>query len=127
MKKYIITTIIGLVFVALILISKDIIFQENAKDVIHILTDSFFVVGVVISGFGAIIFASNEGTFDMLAFGILKFFDLFKRDITKVKYRTFYDYRVERQQHKHGFGVMLIVGLGFLLVSVIFLLIYLNY
>ena len=79
MKKYIITSIIGLVFVALILISKDIIFQENAKDVIHILTDSFFVVGVVISGFGAIIFASNEGTFDMLAFGILKFFDLFKR------------------------------------------------
>lgn len=126
MKKYLITIIIGLVFTGLILLSKDIIFQENAKDVFHILTDSFFVTGVVLSGVGVIIFASNEGTFDMLKFGVIKFFDLFKRDMTKVKYRTFYDYRVERLEHKQGFGFMLLVGIGFIAISIIFLLLYLN-
>lgn len=102
-------------------------FVKSGKGLVYDLCDAFAVSGMVMLGSGLLVFVTNGGTFDMLAFGIRKLFDLFKKDLTKVKYRTFYDYRKSQQEKKRSFWYLIIVGGGFLLVSVIFLVVYYKY
>lgn len=126
MKKYIITSSIGLVVAILIVLSKDIFSQSEATKVYHILCDAFFVPGVCISCFGLLVFASNEGTFDMIVYGTKKFFSLFKKDLTKEKYKTFYEYKDAQRETKISFAYLLFVGLAFIAISMIFLMLYYN-
>lgn len=126
LKKYLITVGIGLVGVALILWSKDILSQTAAVDVFHILCDAFCVVGVVLTSAGLLVFSSNEGTFDILVYGFDSFLDMFRRKSTK-KYETFYDYRASREDKKIKFGFMVITGLCFLAISMVMLWLYHRY
>ena len=77
--------------------------QTDAESVFRILSDSFL--------------ASNEGTFDMIAYGLQTFWGVFRKDMSR-KYDTFYDYRVARQEKKAPFLFLLACGGVFLLVSV---------
>ena len=123
LKKYLITLLVGMVGVIAILASKDIFAQTVQKDVYHILCDAFFVVGVLIECVGLLIFSSNEGTFDIIVYGVSSFVDMFKKQPNR-KYETFYDYRVARQDKKIKFAYLLIVGLVFLAVSGVMLYLY---
>lgn len=122
--RYSITFGIGLIAAFLIMISKSIFSQESSRDVFRILTDAFFVPGVVICGYGLLVMASNGGTFDMLTYGIKRFFSLFQRDINKVKHKTFYEYRMAKQENKNPFWYLVIVGLVLIGISMIFLILY---
>lgn len=122
--KYVITASIGLGFALLIMLGKGVFNQEDTKQVYKILSDAFFVPGVCITGFGLLIFASNGGTFDMLSFGMKKFFSLFKRDLKGTMKETFYDYRAAKEGTEKSFGYMVIVGLVFITLSVIFVVFY---
>ena len=124
-KGYLITFGIGLILALLIVLFKDIFHAENAKKVFHILSDAFFVPGVLIAGFGLLVLASNGGTFDMLTYGIIRFFTFFKKDL-RVKHKTFYEYRTAQQENPRKFLYLVLTGLAFIVLSVIFLLIYLK-
>ena len=126
LKKYLITLLIGLAGVALILWSKDIFSQTSAVKIFHILTDAFFAMGVVVTGAGLLVFSSNEGTFDMLVYGVSSFLDMFRRQSRK-KYDTFYDYRESRQDKKIEFGFIVICGLFLIAVSMVMYLFYKKY
>ena len=123
LKKSLITMLIGLAFVAMILYSKDIFHQTEAVAVYHILCDAFFAVGIVILCIGLLIFSCNEGTFDILVYGVSTFFGMFRRNYER-KYDTFYDYRVSREDKKIQFGYLLICGLILLGVSMVMYLMY---
>ena len=126
MKKYIITSAVGLVFAALIAFSKNIFAQTDPKVVFHILTDAFFVPGVCITCYGLLVFSSNEGTFDMLIYGTKKFFSLFKKDMSQEKHKTFYEYKEAQHGNKISFGYLLIIGLALIAISTLFLIFYYN-
>ena len=125
-KKYLITLVIGFSLAFLIALSKDVFYQVALVDVFHILCDSFFVVGVVMSSVGLLIFSSNEGTFDMLVYGVNSFVDMFRKTSAK-KYATFYDYKESRADKKLQFGFVLLCGLFFIAVSLIMYLFYRQY
>lgn len=125
-KKYLITLLIGLAAAGLIAYSKDIFAQTEPVRIFHILTDAFFVVGVVITSAGLLVFSSNEGTFDMIVYGVQSFVDLFRKTSQK-KYETFYDYRMARADVKLPFGFLLICGLAFLAVSMVMYMLYRQY
>lgn len=99
-------------------------FVKSGQPLIGDLCDAFFVPGVLMLCFGLLVFATNDGAFDMLAFGIIKLFDLFRRDLTKVKYRTFYDYRKAQEGRKRPYIYLMIIGGAFVLAAVAFLLAY---
>lgn len=124
--KYLIPCLVCIVFVISVLAIRSA-FVKSGQPLILDLCDAFAVSGMLMLCFGLLVFVTNGGTFDMLAFGIRKLFDLFKKDLTKVKYRTFYDYRKSHQEKKRSFWYLIIVGGGFLLVSVIFLVVYYKY
>ena len=124
--KYFITALVGLVGALLILVFKDTFAKTAAQKILADLSDAFFVPGVLLLGVGTLLFASNGGAFDMLAFGIMKLFDLFKRDLTKVKYRTFYDYRQAQKDKKRTFDYLLIVGAAMVVVASVFWIVHYN-
>ena len=126
LKKYFITFLIGVAGAVAIMASKDIFAQTAPKDVYHILCDAFFVVGIVIECIGLLIFSSNEGTFDIIVYGVSSFVDMFKKQPNR-KYETFYDYRAARQDKKIKFAFLLIVGLIFLAASGVMLYLYHQY
>ncbi len=124
-RKYIITITIGLIIAFLIMVLKSIFKQDNARDVMHILTDAFFVSGVLITGYGLLVVSSNGGTFDMLVYGVSKFFNMFRKDMKKEKYKSFYEYRlVKAEEGKNEFWYLVFIGVGFIVVSLIFLAFY---
>lgn len=124
LSSYIIPLIVSFALCFLILIVKDIFNQDTTKEIMHILADAFFVPGVVMICTGLLVFTSNEGTFDMLAYGVTKLIDLFRSDATRNKHKSFYDYSVAKHEEKSRFGHLLIIGLAFLGLSIIFTLVY---
>lgn len=126
LKRILITLVIGLVFVFMIAASKDVFKQNEPKVIFHILSDSFFAIGVVITGFGLLVVATNGGTFDMLSYGISTFFSFFRRSKAR-KYADFYEYRVAKEKNKHSFGFLLIAGSIIILIALIMYLFYNKY
>lgn len=127
MKKalpYLITTAVGGIITIAIVFSKGIVSQTDVTVVMQILSDAFFVPGIILSGVGLLVFASNGGVFDMLAYATIMFFSLFKKNPRNRKYKDFYEYRQAKKEKKRGFAFMLIVGLAFIAVSVIFVICY---
>ena len=96
--SYGISALIGAAIALAIMGAKGVFTETDTVQVMQILSDSFFVPGVILAGVGALVFASNGGLFDIFGFGFHMFINLFRRDVTKRKYRTFYDYRQEKKE-----------------------------
>ena len=125
-KKYLITLAIDIAAALLIMWSKDLFVQTDPKIIFHILCDAFFVVGVVTTSAGLLVFSSNEGTFDMLVYGVKTFMDLFRKTSLR-KYDTFYDYRMSKADQKIKFGFLVICGAVFLALSFVMYYFYYQY
>lgn len=123
LRKYLITLLVGFGLVALILWGKDLFGQTEPVKIYHILCDAFFVVGVVITSAGLLVFSANEGTFDMLSYGMTSFLDMFRKN-KRNQYDTFFDYRMSKADKKVQFGFLLICGVFFLAVSFVMYYLY---
>lgn len=126
LKRILITLAIGLVFVLIIAVSKNVFNQTEPDVIFHILSDSFFAIGVVITGFGLLVVATNGGTFDMLVYGCRTFFSLFRRNSVR-KYADFYEYRTAREKNKYNPAFLLIAGLIIVAIAIIMYLFYNKY
>ena len=124
--KYLVTICVAITFVILVLSIQDS-WQHTGQVLMGEISNAFFVPGVLLLCFGALLWASNGGAFDMLTYAIMKLFDSLKKDVTKVKYRTFYDYQEAQKDKKLSFAHYLIVGAGFIVIALIFYILYAQY
>jgi uncharacterized SAM-binding protein YcdF (DUF218 family) len=94
------------------------------SDRISSLCDAFFVPGVLLTGFGMLIFVAGGGLFDMLAYGAQRVYWLvFKAEKSQERPATFYDYRLRKAASgKPRCSALLVSGAFFLCLSVLFLL-----
>lgn len=125
--KYLITAAFGAVLAFIVLLIKDVFHLSQTVDVMKALCDGFFISGVLIACFGGLVFASNGGVFDMITYGVKNLFWLFKKNPADRKYKDFYEYREAMKEKKRSYGYMVIVGLAYIAVSLIFLALYYNY
>ena len=125
-KKYLITIGAALTAVLVIICVKDVFNQTSPAQVLQILCDAFFAIGVIVTGFGLLVFSSNEGVFDGLLYGVGSFIDFF-RTTGKRKYPTLYGYKQSRGGKKLSFGFIVISGVGLIAVSLILLIFYHQY
>lgn len=125
-KHWIIVSAIGVALTLLVLLAREVFWTEmEVAAVLSHITDAFFITGVLICGMGLLIFSSNMGTFDMLSFGIKQGIRIFNPASKLEKNRqTYADYKEERANKKAPWVFMVIIGGGFLLISVLFLIIY---
>lgn len=120
--QYSITFLVCSLLVLVYVSANGIFTKTKSEEIYTILSNAFLTIGVVAASVGLIIVMSNNGAYDFLVYGFKRFFSLFKKDPTKVKFRTFYDYH-EAMQDREGrsFSFLLINGIAFILISIIFI------
>ena len=121
---YVVSAVVGMVVFTIIVCTKKIWNYDDGKQVLRILSDAFFVPGVILAGVGLLIFASNGVAFDMLSYAFIRFCDLFRRDVRNKKYKDFYEYREAKKDKKRGMAFMMIVGVIFIALAGIMLIAY---
>lgn len=124
-KEYAITAAIAFAVGVLIALSRGI-FQEDELDmIITIISDAFFIPGVLLICVGLIVYASNEGLFLSIAYG----FKAIGRTITakkdeKLMEEKYHEYYARQMEKKTKCKHFLIVGLVFVVISLLFVVIY---
>lgn len=89
---------------------------------LRIYGDSFFVSGITTTLFYCLVLLSNAGAFDMLVYGVRKFFNyIFRRKLDESKLpKTYYDYVIlKRGKKKNKRLYFLFISLIFLLVGIV--------
>ena len=100
--RYSIASAVGLALAFVILCFKNIFSQTDAVKVFQILCDAFFVTGICFACIGVIMLAGNGGAFDMLGYAFVMLFDALRKDISKRKYKDFYEYRQAKKEKKRN-------------------------
>lgn len=120
--QYSITFLVCSALVLIYVSASGVFGKTNLGEIYTIISNGFFVIGIIASAVGLLILLSNNGAFDFLAYGFKRFFSLFKKDPTKVKFKTFYDYH-QAMQEKEGrsFAFLLVNGIIFIVISIIFI------
>ena len=121
--KYIIVIILGLLIALYIALTKDLFSQTDLKTIYHILSDAFFVPGIVISGFGLLLYCSNEGVFDGVSYAVISFINLF-RSKGERKYNSFYEYKEKKHSNPPRMKFILLSGLIILAISIVMFVLY---
>ncbi len=119
-RKYLITISAGCLGVLLIALQQGLFEKADTAGIFHALCNSFFAVGMAILCAGVLIFSANEGTFDILVYGVSSFVGMFKKGHVR-KYDTFYDYRAERADKKIKCLYLVICGSAFIAISLVLL------
>lgn len=124
--KYLITFGIGIAMAFWTASVNDIFNKTDIVEILKIVVNALTLPAVVITGIGGLVFASNEGAFDALAYGMTSFLDIFRKE-KKNKFTSFYDYKQSREDKRMGFGFLLITGLVFMVLMGIMYLVYRQY
>ena len=130
MKKtalcYGITVLVGLALTFFAALVQGVFGQTENAALMKIFCNAFFAAGAILACAGLLVVATEGGAFDMLSFAVVLIFDLFRKDVNKRKYKDFYEYRQAKKEKKRSFAFLLIVGVIFIAISLIFLIPYYN-
>lgn len=126
--KYVITFGVACVICVLALWARGLFGGvQGVAEIMRCLSDGFFISGFAVGGYGLLVVCSNGGAFDILAYGMICFFGLFRKDVRNRKAKTFYEYRKAKSEKRHSFAYLLIVGLAFILIAVLFVVLFYVY
>lgn len=124
-KNYVVTALIGIAVSVYVCLSRGIFGAETVADVITILSDAFFIPGAILLCMGLFLHASNEGIFNALSYGMKILGRSFrgKKD-EKIINEEFHEYHARVSQKKTKIKHFLLVGGVNVIISVIFVVIY---
>ncbi len=91
--------------------SEDVLTQS-----LMLLSDACLLPGVILLGVGGLLFVSGTGMFDIISYTLMS--------ITGGGGVGYYEYKCERKSRKRNPAPTLFVGVGFLILSIVFGLIY---
>lgn len=98
------------------------------QEIMEVLSNIFLLAGVITTGLGLLIFASNLGSFDMLSYGTKLVFNLAcseqKRKEFHNRYPDYYAYYTEKRKEKVKYSYLLKIGVIFMLFSVLFTILF---
>lgn len=124
--QYGITTAVGAV-IALWVMNMEGLFEIEgltANLIFMILCDAFFVSGILLALFGALVWISTTGFFDTFGYALRTAAHLIL-PFVKHDTKTFYDYKTEKAEKRtESKGFLVIVGSFYLLLSAIFLMLW---
>ncbi|MBR2045079.1 MAG: DUF3899 domain-containing protein [Agathobacter sp.] len=125
-KTYVITALVGLAVSVYICFSRDIFGAETVADAITILSDAFFVPGILLLCVGLILYAANEGIFNAISYGMKILGRSFrgKKD-EKIIDEEFHEYHARVSQKKSKIKHFLVVGGVYVVISIVFVVVYL--
>lgn len=123
LTRYAIATACGLLFGLFVLNNYGFSEAETALERYLILCDSFTIPGVILVMVGLLVWIGQQGQFDFLSYTGRMIRDRFRKDPEHIRYG---DYVLEKQEKRHhgGFGFLIITGLAFVAVALVFLILF---
>lgn len=124
--QYGVSFAIGIVITVTFLVQKDVLSLQG-KELLRILGDAFTIPGLLLVFSGLLVWLSNEGSLDGITYVVSY---AFNRLIPNAAHKgETYGEFLERKHGKKpaGFAFLLVTGLVFLAVSVVFLVLYHQY
>lgn len=126
--KYGISTAVGLLMVVVYVFSRDYgtrdFWSWSLLNKALVLCDGFTIPGVVFLCVGGLVWASTQGALDGISFA-LKVGLKSLIPGTKKEHIRYYDYvQKKRENRPQGYGFLLIVGVAFMAVALLFMAIY---
>ena len=104
----------------------DLFGQTELLPTIRIMADCCTLPAVLYIGISLLGWIGSKGTFDIFGYSVGGLFRLFRKDAYEKRGETFYDYRARKNESRKPFNLpMLIVGLAFLLFSIVLTVIFL--
>ena len=124
---YITTALIGLMIAIPVAMLRGLSTDASLVNNMWYLSDGFFVSGMLLTGFGALIWVSTTGFFDMFSYAGHSLLVLFTSLKNPKEHKKFYDYKMEKEE-KRGKAKpeLFLVGVAFILISLVFLYLYYN-
>lgn len=124
-KPYLITILTGIGISVIVFIYERPMFGTSLKMVLHSICDGFFVSGILIAGYGLLAVVANAGNFHGLTY-------LGKLMVTKLRHkvgeeeltRSYYDYVKSKEEKKRSVKFLMLVGIGYLVLSIVVLVLY---
>lgn len=125
--RYGITGLIALMTAYGVAEARGFAWQQAANLQARYLSDGFFAAGLILTGLGALVWISTTGFFDIFGYGFKSLLVLFSALRRPEEHQHYYDYKQEKDA-KRGKPLyfLLLVGLIFVAISVIFLALYYN-
>lgn len=119
-KRYAITATIGTAITVLTLYLRDFSTQTELAERYRILADAFSIPGVLMIMIWCMVAVSTTGFFDMISYG-LSSFGRALIPFYKKEHENFYDYKTRKNSERFSdYGFILIVGIVFTVVALIF-------
>ena len=121
-KSILVDVLLGLVIAAAIFFLR----FDSGYSLLHLLSDSTFVPAVVLLGMGGLRLCVNSGSLDMLGYG----FSTLRNNISNIgkieggPKETYYEYSQRVADERKPYGHYLIVGAGYLVLSICFIAAY---
>lgn len=121
--KYLIAPAAGAVLALCILAMRGLFSGAvlSVADRYRMLSDAFFITGVLVTGLGCLIFVAQEGAFDILVYSTKFFFGLFRPKKERKKSESYADYKARMAaKEKLRFLYLIVTGVVFLGISGLF-------
>lgn len=122
-KKLLILTAIGTVCALALSWGRGLFSAADARDVLRILCDGFFVVGGLLLAWGGIVWSSNGGAFDGLSWSVKTLIWRVRPDYDDVK-QSFAEYREQREKKARSPRTTLLSGLILVAAATLLLIVY---
>ncbi|MBQ2901979.1 MAG: DUF3899 domain-containing protein [Agathobacter sp.] len=124
--KYYVQAGVGLLLAFVIMVYRGLFSKPELSDKVMAIGDGFTVVAVLYLGFGAIMWVSTMGFFDIFAYAAKKAAHAIVPGVIQDDVGRYYEYKVEKETKRKGFleNFTLKLGAIFLVLSVVFLIIW---
>ena len=118
MKKFLTDTGIGLLIAVLVWIAEGLFRAGTAQDVLRILSDGFFVAGLLFLGMAGLTWAKNGGAMDGLGYTIKIAIARIRPDYDDAR-MTFAQYREEREKKASSPKSAVLAGLVHMAIAIV--------
>lgn len=124
---YAAAAVIALLITAAVALHQGFAFGQSPVLMCRFLSDGFFVSGLLLTGFGGLVWVSTTGFFDIFSYGFKSLLVLFSPLKKPHEHEKFYEYKVAKDA-KRGKAkpFLLVVGLACIALSLICLMLYYN-
>lgn len=123
-KKYAVTALLGLAAAAVAAYVSGLAGAETAADAASAICDGLFTAAVLLLGGGGLVYASNEGAFDMLRYGTSLALRIMTPGKFQKKYDSYAEYAKYRREKRSEWLHIVIVGGAYLLLAIVALGVY---
>ena len=123
--KYGITTLIGVAIAFAIMCGRGVLAAASVAAAMGYISDGFFVVGMLYTGFGLLLAISSTGVFDMLGYAFKSLIYLFTPMRIDRGQGGFYEYKMRKKEQRKAVPLYILwVGLAFIALAGIFVAVY---